>query len=99
MNERTRQLQDQLSKLVVEARSILEKAHAEKRDINQEETNRYEAIFSEIGTVRNQIVREDQVAAEEARLRTPMPTSAARDTPIDRLDDRSRSAAAEHPMF
>src|SRR5438270_10417195 len=98
MDERTRQLQDRLSKLVVDGRAITEKAHAEDRDLNQEEQNRYDAIFADIASVKNRIDRDNQVAAEEARLKAAMPTVAARDGSVD-PGSRTAGTSAEHPMF
>jgi HK97 family phage major capsid protein len=70
MDERTRQLQDQLSKLVKEGRSIIEKAEAEKRDLNQEEDNRYDAIFGDIASVKTGSTA-NQIAAEEPGCAKP----------------------------
>lgn len=97
MDERTRQLQDRLSKLVVDGRAITEKANAEDRDLNQEEQNRYDAIFTDIAAVKTRIDRENQIATEERRLREAMPTVAARDGAVDR--GQPAGAKAEHPMF
>ncbi len=90
MNERIKQLQDQLEKLVVEARAIVEKAEAEKRGFNQEETNRYDKLFVDIEEVKGRLERENKLAAEETRLRAPQPTVAGgKEGPTGPASERS----------
>lgn len=97
MNERIRKLQESLNTFVLEARSIVDKAEAEKRNLNQEEQNRYNTIFNEeVVSLKQRIEREQALATEESRLQTPAPTVAARD---GQPESRQPSSAGLHPIF
>lgn len=101
MNERIKQLQEALNKAVTAARALSDLAASEKREFTQEEENQYEAHFKDVERSKNAIDRENQIAAEEARLRTAMPTVAGRDAVGGQLPGSGLQipAAEAHPLF
>src|SRR5712664_899789 len=100
MNERIKQLQDQLEKLVVDARSIIEKAEGEKRDLDQEETTRYGKFVYDIASMKTRIERERILFDEESRLRKPVPTLAGgKEGQPSPAADRSQRPGAVHRLL
>jgi HK97 family phage major capsid protein len=59
------ELRDQRGKLVAETRAILDKADAEKRSLNAEETGKYDELFKKQDELRASIAREEQLAEVE----------------------------------
>src|SRR6267378_4139231 len=76
MDAKFKELSDQQESLVAQARALIDKAESEKRGLTQEETNQYDKIFSDIADLKVRLERHVQLAAEESRLRTAMPTLA-----------------------
>lgn len=64
--------------LVKQAREILDKAEAEKRDLTAEENQQYEAIMAEVDTLGKQIEREERQQKLEKELAQSQGTIAAR---------------------
>lgn len=59
------ELRDQRGKLVAETRAILDKADAEKRSLNAEETGKYDELFKKQDELRASIAREEQLVEVE----------------------------------
>jgi len=54
------ELRDQRGKLVADMRAMLDKAEAEKRDLNAEESNAYDAMCAQQDSIGQRIVREER---------------------------------------
>lgn len=65
---RTLELRRERAALVTEAREILDRAETGKRDLTQEESNRYDAIMVDVDAKGKAIGREERMAALEGDL-------------------------------
>jgi HK97 family phage major capsid protein len=84
MENETKQLREEYGKLIDDSRAILEKAKAEKRELNTEESASYskmetrlEAIEADIKAVEERTQRISKLEAREAFAKKPQPTAAA----------------------
>jgi HK97 family phage major capsid protein len=68
LTEQSRTLRQERAKHIVDARAILDKAEAEKRDLNQEEQNQYDGLFSQADELRGRIERIERQAQAEGEL-------------------------------
>lgn len=74
MSQKLKELREQRGKMVHDAREILNRAEAEKRELTAEEDGKYKELFGKQESLRAQIEREEQLAeaerqAAEASLR------------------------------
>ncbi len=65
MSQKLKELRDQRGQLVHDARQILDRAEAEKRELTAEEDGKYKELFGKQETLRGQIEREEQMAEAE----------------------------------
>ncbi|MBS1198149.1 MAG: Phage capsid family protein [Proteobacteria bacterium] len=65
MSQKLKDLREQRGKLVHDARTIIDRADAEKRALTAEEDGKYKELFSKQEEVRSQIEREEQMAEVE----------------------------------
>lgn len=72
MSQHSNELRDKRRRLVEEARGINNKALEEKRDLTQEEENRYNAAMKEVGELKDQIdameTRENELAELDSQM-------------------------------
>lgn len=80
-----RKMLEDRANLIHEARSILEKAEGEVRDLSQEEQNRWEALWGEVEALTSRIERAQRVEEAESRLAQSM-DAAIRPDPGDNGD-------------
>lgn len=62
------EMQQERTKLIAEARKLLDLAQEEKRDLSAEEEARYNKVFEDAGKLKDKIEREKALAEEERRL-------------------------------
>lgn len=74
MSSKIADLKHKRAVLIASARSILDKAEKEKRELNSEEESQYESIWAEQTKLEEQIKREEVIAAAELALETTDPT-------------------------
>lgn len=65
MSQKLKDLREQRGQLVHDAREILNKAEAEKRELTAEEDGKYKELFAKQESLRSQIEREEQMAEAE----------------------------------
>ena len=65
MSQKLKELRDQRGQLVHDARSILDKAEAEKRALTAEEDGKYKELFAKQDELRGKIEREEQMVEAE----------------------------------
>ena len=73
------ELLERRAKVVADARAFLDAAEAEKRDLSDEESARYDTLMTEAGKLADQIRREEQLIEQERAI-------AAQDVPEKRTD-------------
>ncbi len=71
------ELLEKRAKVVADARVMLDAAEAEKRDLSDEDSAKYDAMMAEVGKLGDQIKREEQLREQERAI-------AAKDVPEDR---------------
>ncbi len=64
----TKELRSKRGQLITEARSILDKSEAEKREISAEEETRWNTLLAESDKLEDQIKREERQAEEDRKL-------------------------------
>lgn len=89
------EMRQKRAKLIADARALLDKAEAEKRDLTQEEQNNWDALMNQADQVKGNIDREERMLTQEADLDAPV-TAATRPDPAERggaerVEFRSRS--------
>lgn len=90
------EMRQKRAKFVADARALLDRADGEKRELIQEEQNSWNALMNEAQRLKDQIDREERMAAAEADQRDPV-TASTRPDPegrggnSERIEFRSRS--------
>jgi len=79
---RLERLRQARAKLIADARSMLDKAEAEQRDLKPDEVTQYDALMAQVSTKDSEIRREEQLAQAEARDLEPQ-RQAMRPVPND----------------
>lgn len=65
------QLRQERQKLIADARTMLDKAEAEKRDLSNEESTQYDSLIAQADGLLTKINREERLQGLEGEMRTP----------------------------
>lgn len=90
------EMRQKRAKFVADARTLLDRAEGEKRELSQEEQNSWNALMSEAQKLKDQIDREERMAAAEADQGAPVsastrPDPEGRGNGGERIEFRSRA--------
>lgn len=89
------EMRQKRAKFVADARTLLDRAEGEKRELSQEEQNSWNALMGEAQKLKDQIDREERMAAAEADQSDPINASTRPDPEGrghgERIEFRSRS--------
>ena len=66
------EMRQKRAKLIADARALLDKAEAEKRDLTQEEQNNWDALMNQAETLKGTIDREERTMAAETEMADPV---------------------------
>ncbi len=92
---KSRELRQKRAGLIAQARGILDKGEAEKRDLSQEETNAYDALWAQINTLGTDIERLERQEQAESDLQQTAGASGIRPDPQDSSPGRASQGADE----
>lgn len=99
------ELRQKRAKLIADARALLDKVEAEKRDLTQEEQNNWDGMMSQADTLKGTIDREERTLAAESEMADPIyanlrpdPAAGQRGGQAERIEFRSRSMRGTDQM-
>jgi HK97 family phage major capsid protein len=81
--------------LVTQARELLDKAEAAKRELSGEETTQYEALMADVDKRTKDIEREEKLQEIEGRMKEPAEPAAAKKEPVASQAEKKGKFATE----